>query len=145
MEKFDKDIAFLGRGWAFPPTFSLVNVGPVMVDGLVDELNKVQIIERSIKIIVQTIRGTRVMQPTFGCNLQPFLFENINLQNSELIKKLIREAIILHEPRVIVENIELTESSLAGIIDIKVVYRVITTNTRSNVVFPFNINEATIL
>ncbi len=145
MNKYNKDIGFLGRGWSFPPTFSIAEAGPEMVDGQSTPHQKIPIIERSIAVIVQTIRGTRVMQPTFGCNLQPFLMENINLQNSELIKKIIRQAIILHEPRIILEDITLTETSLEGILEIKVFYRVISTNTRHNVVFPFYPEEAIIL
>lgn len=145
MNKFDKNVSFLGRGWGFPPTFSIQEGGIKMVDGVPSPDRKIPIIERSIEVIVQTIRGTRVMQPTFGCNLQPFLMENINLQNSELIRKMIREAITLHEPRIILEDLTLTEAALNGRLDITVFYRVISTNTRHNVVFPFYLNEATIL
>lgn len=145
MNKFDKNVSFLGRGWGFPPTFSIQEGGIEMVDGVPSPDRKIPIIERSIEVIVQTIRGTRVMQPTFGCNLQPFLMENINLQNSELIRKMIREAITLHEPRIILEDLTLTEAALNGRLDITVFYRVISTNTRHNVVFPFYLNEATIL
>lgn len=145
MNKYNKDISFLGRGWSFPPTFSVLESGPEMVDGIATPNGKIPIIARSIEVIVQTIRGTRVMQPTFGCNLQPFLMENINLQNSELIKKIIREAITLHEPRIILEDLTLFEKPLNGQLEITVFYRVISTNTRHNVVFPFYLEEATIL
>jgi uncharacterized protein len=145
MNKYNKNVSFLGRGWGFPPTFSIQQGGIEMLDGIPTKDNKIPIIERSIEVIVQTIRGTRVMQPTFGCNLQPFIMENINLQNSEFIKKMIKEAITLHEPRIILEELTLTEAALNGKLEITVFYRVITTNTKHNVVFPFYRNEATIL
>ncbi|MCB0573364.1 MAG: GPW/gp25 family protein [Saprospiraceae bacterium] len=156
MEKFEKDIAFLGKGWAFPPRFSLSKPdGVVMVDG--NEVPHpenlrliVPIIERSLYIIIRTIRGTRVVQPTFGCNLQPFLFENITAQSVALIKKFIEEAIIEHEPRVILENLDIKTAYDAaqpnadklGELLIQLDYRVITTNTRYNYVFPFYLTEA---
>jgi uncharacterized protein len=155
MDKFKKDIAFLGRGWAFPPSFSLISDdGVAMVDGNEienDEGTIIPIIERSLYVIIHTFRGTRVMQPTFGCNLMPFLFESINLQNSELIKRFIQEAVIEHEPRVIIETVEVKTAYNKGNLHyddlgklyIKVSYYKITSNTRHNYVFPFYLKEAT--
>lgn len=156
MRKYQKDIAFLGRGWDFPPAFSLnTSDGVDMVDGNPVEIETnrtiIPIIERSLYIIIQTFRGTRVMQPTFGCNLHPFLFENIDAQNMALIKKFIEEAVLDHEPRVIIENLDIkTPEEAAGtaaqnpgatlLIDLR--YYVITTNSRYNYVFPFYYNEA---
>lgn len=156
MRKYEKDIAFLGKGWGFPPAFSLKTPdGVEMVDGnpVQDELNRtlIPIIERSLYIIIRTFRGTRVMQPTFGCNLQPFLFEHLDAQNKALIKNFIEEAVLEHEPRMIIENLDIkTPEEAAGIavqqpgatllIDLK--YFVITTNSRYNYVFPFYYNEA---
>lgn len=156
MLKYEKDFAFLGRGWDFPPTFSLESAdGVQMADGNPVEIDPtrtiIPIIERSLYIIIQTFRGTRVMQPTFGCNLHPFLFENIDAQNKAMIKRFIEEAVLDHEPRVIIENLDIkTASEAAGtfasepsgtlLIDLR--YYVITTNSRYNYVFPFYYNEA---
>lgn len=156
MRKYQKDIAFLGRGWDFPPAFSLQSPDGVnMVDGNPVEVDAnrfvIPIIERSLYIIIRTFRGTRVMQPTFGCNLQPFLFENIDAQSKALIKKFIEEAVLDHEPRVIIENLDIkTPDEAAGTaaqqpaasLLIELQYYVITTNSRYNYVFPFYYNEA---
>jgi phage baseplate assembly protein W len=156
MDKFSKNIAFLGRGWAFPPSFSLNSAdGVAMVDGNpvknTDGHNVIPIIERSLNVIIHTFRGTRVVQPTFGCNLTPFLFENVNLHNTELIKKFIQEAVTEHEPRVVIETIEIKtgysghnpQPNDFGTLLISVEYYVISTNNRYNYVFPFYQKEAT--
>lgn len=149
MKTYEKDTAFLGRGWAFPPTFSRTAPdGVVLVDGneVIDPKDGrllIPIIERSLYIIIRTFRGTRVVQPTFGCNLQPFLFENITAQNVALIKQFIEEAVLEHEPRVILENLKVTkDSNEYGKVLIDLKYFVITANTRYNYVFPFYFTEA---
>jgi phage baseplate assembly protein W len=125
-----------------------------MVDGnevpLSDGRLVIPIVERSLRIIIQTFRGTRVVQPTFGCNLLPFLFENISAPQIALIKHFIEEAIIEHEPRVIIENLDIKtaydgeqpNTEDLGVLIISIQYSVITTNSRYNYVFPFYINEA---
>jgi uncharacterized protein len=145
MEKYQKDIAFLGRGWSFPPTFSLKKTEAIaMVDAreiVRGDKHIIPIIERSIEIIISTFRGTRVMQPTFGSNLTPFLFENVNLQNTEIIKRFIQEAVTEHEPRVVIDMIDIqvdtTTIEKSNKISINVFYYIIGSNTRYNYVFPF--------
>ena len=128
--------SFLGRGWNYPPTFRREWYGPEMLNGEEDVRN-------SIEIILSTVTGERIMLPTFGCNLQPHLFDSMNISNVTLIEKIVREALILHEPRIIVEQVMATAMQSEGRLEINIGYRIITTNTRYNYVFPFYIHEAT--
>ncbi len=130
------DRSFLGVGWSFPPTFRREWYG---VEMLVEE----EAVRSSIHIILSTVTGERVMLPTFGANLQPYNFEPMNVPNIAMIEKSVREALIFHEPRIVVEDVAGTPDQANGILEIGITYTIITTNTRYNYVFPFYINEAT--
>lgn len=134
MEKTDR--SFLGTGWNFPPTFRREWYG---VEMLSDEED----VRSSIYIILQTITGERVMLPGFGCNLQPYVFEPMNVPNIAMIEKIVKEALVLHEPRIIVEEISSVPFQAEGRLEISISYTIITTNTRYNYVYPFYIKEAT--
>lgn len=131
------DQSFLGTGWSFPPTFS--REGDVGVEILQDEAD----IYSSIGIILSTITGERIMLPTFGCNLRPYIFEPMNVPTIAMIEKIVKEALIYHEPRIIVQGINTVPKPDDGLLEINIEYTIITTNTRYNYVFPFYMNEAT--
>jgi len=130
------DRSFLGTGWSFPPTFRREWYGVEMVS---DEEN----VKKSIQIILQTITGERVMLPTFGCNLQPFVFEPMNIPNIAMIEKIVKDALTYHEPRIIVGELTSTPNQEQGLLEINIEYTIIVTNTRYNYVFPFYMKEAT--
>jgi len=132
----DADRSFLGIGWSFPPTFRREIYGVQM---LVEEDD----VRSSIEIILKTLTGERVMLPTFGANLQPYAFEPMNPATVALIEKIVREALVLHEPRIIVGDLATTVNQGEGRLEISIPYTIITTNTRYNYVFPFYVNEAT--
>lgn len=134
MKKIDR--SFLGIGWSFPPTFRREWYG---IEMLVEEED----VRSSLHIILSTITGERVMLPTFGANLQPYVFDTMNVQNRTLIEKIVKEALIFHEPRIIVEEVVATPEQENGILRIDIAYTIIVTNTRYNYVFPFYIHEAT--
>ncbi len=130
------DHSFLGIGWNFPPTFRREWHG---VEMLVEEDD----VRGSMQIILSTLTGERVMLPTFGANLHPYVFETMNVQDIALIEKIVKEALIFHEPRIIVETIATTPDQANGVLLIDIAYTIISTNTRYNYVFPFYIHEAT--
>lgn len=130
------DRSFLGIGWNFPPTFRREWYG---VEMLVEEDD----VRSSMQIILTTITGERVMLPTFGANLHPYVFDTMNVQDIALIEKIVKEALVFHEPRIIVDGIITTPDQASGVLLIDISYTIITTNTRYNYVFPFYIHEAT--
>ena len=134
MENIDK--AFLGTGWNFPPTFNRKSHGVEMISQEED-------VYSSIEIILCTLTGERVKLPTFGCNLQPQLFESMNVQNIALMEKFVHDALVFHEPRIVVEEINSIPFQEEGRLEINIQYSIVATNTRYNYVFPFYINEAT--
>jgi phage baseplate assembly protein W len=130
-------MSFLGTGWSFPPTFDQ-QVGTVNM--LQDEAD----IQSSLEILLSTRLGERVMQPTYGCNLDELLFESLTTTLKTYIGDLIRTSILFHEPRITLNKLDMTESNdLEGLVLIKIEYTVKSTNSRYNYVYPFYKNEKT--
>ncbi len=129
------DSSFLGRGWTFPPSFNS-NLGKVtMVSGEQD-------IKESLHILLSTRLGERIMLPQYGCNLEDQVFNAINNTTKTIIRDQVETAIIYHEPRIDVEGVKIDGSSLPeGFLTISIHYKIRATNSRTNVVFPFYINE----
>ena len=130
------DRSFLGTGWGFPPTFRREWYGVEMLSDKED-------IESSIHIILSTVTGERVMLATFGCNLQPHVFDQMTPPNIAMIQKIVFEALVFHEPRIIVGELTSTPDHNRGVLQIDIPYTITTTNTRYNYVYPFYMSEAT--
>ncbi len=130
----DQEIAFLGRGWSFPPSFTQ-DGGVKMVSGDED-------VAESLRILLATRPGERTMQPDYGCDLDRLAFEPLDATLETYVQDLIATAILLHEPRVELEALNLTPSSEdSGMILITLDYRITQTNSRANLVFPFYRDE----
>jgi Bacteriophage baseplate protein W len=135
-EKYD---GFLGKGWAFPPSFDLEERTAVMVTAEDD-------IRESLYILLSTIPGERVMLPDYGCFLQEHVFDLMGETLLTHLKGLIEHAILFCEPRITVENISImVEEASEGRLEITLDYRIIQTNTRNNMVFPFYFKEGTLV
>ncbi len=121
---------FFGRGWKFPITID--ERGGIALS----EYEKK--IRESILIILSTAKGERVMRPDFGCDIHDFAFSVINTSTLTLIKSAVKEALLLWEPRIEVLDVEtFTEKINDGILSIKINYKIRTTNTVFNMVYPF--------
>lgn len=84
------------------------------------------------------------MQPSYGCGLNKMVFESMDESAITEIKDLIGRAILFFEPRITLEDIEIDVSDLdEGLLNIVIEYTIISINTRSNIVYPFYIQEGT--
>lgn len=120
---------FLGQGWAFP----------VSTDGAGDVKDAAgeRDVEEAIRIVIGTAKGERVMRPDFGCGIHDHVFDTIDTATRTLIETSVEEALIEHEPRIEVENIETSTERLAsGMLEISVDYRVLDANNEYNLVYP---------
>jgi len=132
-----KENSFLGKGWAFPPEFNRGQKAAIMVSAEED-------IKQSLHILLTTRLGERVMLPNYGCNLDELLFEDLTRSLISYTVDLLKTAIIYHEPRIKVFSIDISETDpLEGKLIIRIDYFIKTTNSRSNVVFPFYKEEGT--
>lgn len=135
----DKYDGFLGKGWAFPPVFDREEQTVAMVTAEQD-------IRESLYILLSTIPGERVMLPEYGCFLHSHVFDLMDETLITHLKGLIEHAVLFFEPRVVVENIAITIADGGiGRLEILVEYRIIQTNTRNNMVFPFYFKEGTLV
>ena len=127
---------FTGTGWSFPPTFSKTDKKVLLTSDKED-------IEKSLEILLGTIKGERIMQPSFGCNLDKMVFESFNLTMKNYLIDLVKTAILYHEARIEPEKISINESFiLEGRVLIEIDYIIRSSNSRFNMVYPFYINEA---
>lgn len=133
----NKDKSFLGQGWAFPPGFSVQTKTVLIVEEDED-------IQQSLIILLSTHLGERVMQPKYGCNLDHIVFERVDKTVVTYLRDAIETAIIYHEPRIKLIQVTVTnEIDPDGKISLDITYMIKSTNTRSNLVYPFYISEAT--
>ena len=131
--------AFLGKGWAFPPTFDLDT-------GEVELVSDVRDINESLNILLSTSLGERVMQPKYGCDMHDYLFEPLNSSLIGFIKDRVENSLIVYEPRIDVEKIDVTKDDSFDLIEgkflISIDYSIPGTNSRFNYVYDYYLNEA---
>jgi phage baseplate assembly protein W len=127
---------FLGRGWSFPPRFD-TDRRAVMVSGIED-------IEESLRILFRTRRGERVMQHAYGTLLHQMVFEEITDQTLTELRVMLEKAVLYFEPRIALERLDVRVSpDDLGTLLLQLEYRVRTTNTRHNMVYPLYLDQAT--
>jgi len=59
----------------------------------------------SIRNIFNTKKGQKILNPTFGLDLEMFLFDNISRENADIIGKTIYEELPIYEPRITVDSV----------------------------------------
>ena len=126
---------FLGRGWAMP-----VELDPQT--GRVDTVAYEDDIKQSIRIILETAPGERVMRPNFGCGIHELVFTALDSTTIQRIKSVVEEALRRCEARIEVLEINVAEqATLKGELSVSIDYRVRKTNQKDNLVFPFHFKE----
>lgn len=123
---------FLGRGWRFP-------VGVSRVTGRIGESAHEDSIAESIKIILGTSRGERIMRPEFGCGLKSYTFAEMNYTTLNEIEADVKNALVMWEPRII--DVEVNCRNDGAVLYVNISYVVRSTNNPFNLVYPFYLNE----
>jgi phage baseplate assembly protein W len=97
-----------------------------------------QDLDRSIRMVLITAPGERVMRPQFGCRIWEMLFEPVTPNLLGLMAQAVREAVAQWEPRVEVEGVDVVpDAGDSSRVRIHIHYRVRATNDRRNLVHPF--------
>jgi phage baseplate assembly protein W len=121
------DPSFVGRGFGWP--MDVDHAGGIK---LTDD------IDQSIRIVLLTAPGERVMRPEFGCHIWDLLFEPVTPNLLGRIGHAVRKALAQWEPRVEVEDVvPEPDPDNSALIRVLISYRVKTTNDRRNLVYPF--------
>lgn len=124
------DPTFIGRGFSWP--MAVDHTGGIRLTTPIED------IERSMRIILLTAPGERIMRPRFGCRIWDLLFEPITPNLMGEVIEAVKEALAQWEPRVEVLNVvPTTEGRDGGLINVRIEYLVRTTNDHRNLVFPF--------
>lgn len=131
-----EDKTFLGTGWSFPPEFDKSTYSTVMSS---NEEN----IRDGLGVLFSTSPGERINCYDFGCTVRKFVFESMDVTTQTLLTEEIRKSVILFEPRITLDSIQLEMDQPNGIMFIKLEYTICQTNKRSNMVYPFYLNEGT--
>ncbi len=121
---------FLGQGWRFPPAVNGAG-GIAMTVGEKD-------IEASIRVILATAKGERVMRPEFGSVIQDFVFSPNNATTHGLLAYHVTDALRQWEPRIEVTLVDVSaDPDEPSQVRIDIAYRVKATNDERNLVYPF--------
>lgn len=139
---------FLGRGWQFPPRFevALDEQGRAAAAGTAAMVANNDDIQESLRILLATSRGERVMRPQYGLGLHEHVFDLSDETSLGDLRSKIEDAVLHFEPRIVVEEIYFDTSTLAdGYLSVLMQYWIPAINSRSNIVFPFYFDEGTSL
>jgi phage baseplate assembly protein W len=99
-------------------------------------------IEKSVRMILGTAKGERVMRPEFGCEIHDLVYSSLSPTTLNRIEDSVRTALVRWEPRIDVEDIDAAPApSEPGKVLIEIEYWIESTNSHSNMVYPFYVQE----
>lgn len=126
---------FLGVGWKFPPEVDPVT-GRMQISGYEEN------VAESIRIILMTRKGERMMNPDFGCGLSKYMFGETDYTTLVQMEQEVEDSIIRWEPRITDLRVHIeVDGKNAAQLNIYVSYVVRSTNNPYNLVYPFYLNE----
>lgn len=132
------DTHFLGSGWGFPPSFERFG-GALKARQVAGEED----IRESLHILLSTAPGERVMQPEYGCGLRRMVFGHLDESTVTAIKDVVATAVLRHEVRITLDDVQVDASEMAdGALRLRLDYRVRSTNSRANMVYPYYVPGA---
>ena len=127
--------SYLGRGWGFP-------VRVHEKEGTIRFSEYEEDVQQSIRIILSTRKGERVMRRDFGCGIHDLVFAVINRTTLTEIENGVRDALATFEPRIDVTRVEADSGGgIDGQLLISIDYLIRGTNNQLNLVYPFYIKE----
>ncbi|MBV8928425.1 MAG: GPW/gp25 family protein [Mycobacteriaceae bacterium] len=124
------DVSFIGRGISWP--MGVDHTGSLrMSEGPAD-------LDRSIRVVIATAPGERVMRPEFGCRVWDMLFEPVTANLLGQMAQAVRDALAQWEPRATIEDVVVhQDDDDHALVHIGVQYVVKATNDKRNLVYPF--------
>jgi uncharacterized protein len=125
----------IGSGFKFP-----MKVNP---KGGLDWSSGPERIRDAIWIILATSTGERVMRPTFGAGVYDFVFAPNSPAYRTLLANAIKNALTTWEPRIDLVNLTVEEppNQEPGCVLVTLDYRIRSTNTLYNMVYPLYVQE----
>lgn len=124
---------FLGKGFAVPLR--------VNSRGGITSSQQAQKVRESILTILGTQYGERVMRPNFGCNLESLVFAPNNRATANLAQYYVEEGLNTWEPRILLEEVGVTNDYDQNRLVIQIRYRIKSTYEPQNLVYPFYLEQ----
>ncbi|MFT4924931.1 MAG: phage baseplate assembly protein W [Phenylobacterium sp.] len=120
-------------GWSFPPTFHCAGASTAMVTGP-------QQIKQALQLLFTTKRGERLNHPTYGCDLDQYLFEQVTAQLLIGIEYTISDAIHRYEPRIHSPVIAVAATEEAAfVLKIKITYTIVEGEQQDSLAFDLDL------
>ena len=122
-------LRYLGKGWGFP-------IQPNDLGGLPLAEGPDKVLE-SIRLILDTEPGERVMRPTFGCGLRRYLMTPNSAATRTLIKADVEQALREFEPRIALSSLSVDPGDDPALVLIRIAYLHVRNGQPGNLVYPF--------
>ena len=122
-------LEMLGRGWAFP-------VAPDAIGRLPLAAGPEKVAE-SIRIILDTEPGERIMRPDFGCGLRRFLMAPNSVATRALIERQVGQALTAWEPRIELLSVQVEPGDDPALVLIRIAYLQLRDRRPGSLVYPF--------
>jgi len=125
---------YLGNGLSFPLRAD--------ARGQIALVSGNQDIEQSIRIILSTRPGERVMRPTFGCRAHELLFEPRSAATISMLQEYVHQALRIWEPRIEVKRVHVaTDDDQPGALMTRIEYEIKAVHDTRSIVYPFYIAD----
>jgi phage baseplate assembly protein W len=124
---------YYGRGMSYPAQVSLT--------GGVSESAGVLKVEESIRIILGTQYGERLMRPTFGCNLKSLVFAPNNDVTANLARYYVEDGLTRWEPRIDLVSVNVATDNLNAILLIEINFKLKATQEVQSMIYPFYLEQ----
>jgi phage baseplate assembly protein W len=111
---------FLGQGPAFPPRIG--------ADGRLAWSVGEDNIRESIRVVLMTEPGERMMREEFGCGLRRFLFEPNTVVTRQHIRDAVLRGLTRWEPRITLDDVLVeTDSEASTEVRVSILFRLVAT------------------
>jgi phage baseplate assembly protein W len=118
----------LGRGWTFPVAVDRSEGGLTYLEGPAK-------VHQSIRLILDTEPGERIMRPAFGCGLRRYLMKPNTVAVRALIKHDVELALTTWEPRIELTGVDVRAGDDPSLVEIEIAYVHVRTGAPDNVTY----------
>jgi uncharacterized protein len=122
-------LRFLGKGWHYPVLPN--DVGALEYAAGPDK------VQQSIRILLETEPGERIMRPTFGAGLRRYLMRPNTGATRALIRHDVELALTAFEPRIRLTEVAVDPGEDPSLVLIRIAYVHVRDQRPGNLVYPF--------
>jgi hypothetical protein len=129
-----EEFPHVGVGWRFPVRWQ--------PGGAVETETGETKLAQAMALVLRTAVGSRVMRPDFGAGVDRYVFDPRTDQTCFRLAFEVRQALLLWEPRIIVDAVDAVANDSEGNrIDVTVVFRIDPHRRPSSLVLPFYLQD----